>query len=244
MQDNLQEYADPALYDAEYGGYQGDLAFFGGLTQKGTVLDLACGTGRLTIPLAQAGFSVTGLDTCDAMLAYAKKKADELSIQWLLGDMTSFELPQQFDLIVMTGNAFQSLLTESDQQAMLRCVVQSLKPSGLFAFNTRNPRTENLINQPEFTHWHNCKDPAGETVQVFGAQTYDEAHQIATYTTKRVWSDHETQTSIRLRFTEQERIIHLIEASGLEVMAVYGGFEKQPWTQNSHAIIPVCRLKN
>ncbi|MBP9692837.1 MAG: class I SAM-dependent methyltransferase [Alphaproteobacteria bacterium] len=55
MLDNLEEYSDPLLYDTEYGRYTGDFDLFLNLIETGSVLDLACGTGRLTIPLAKKG---------------------------------------------------------------------------------------------------------------------------------------------------------------------------------------------
>ena len=74
MASTLDEYGDPYLYDCEYGQYQDDLGLYLDLIEKGRVLDLACGTGRLTIPLAQKGMEVVDLDIRDSMLKLARKK--------------------------------------------------------------------------------------------------------------------------------------------------------------------------
>jgi 2-polyprenyl-3-methyl-5-hydroxy-6-metoxy-1,4-benzoquinol methylase len=107
MPDNLEEYDAPYVYEAEYGQYKGDFDLFLNLIDKGSVLDLACGTGRLAIPLAQKGLEVVGLDASVPMLELARHKSADLPIQWIQGDIRDFQLNQTFDLIIMAGNSFQ-----------------------------------------------------------------------------------------------------------------------------------------
>ena len=75
MVDNLEEYDDPYVYEAEYGQYRGDFNLLLNLIDKGSVLDLGCGTGRLAIPLAQKGLEVVGLDASEPMLEFACHKS-------------------------------------------------------------------------------------------------------------------------------------------------------------------------
>lgn len=186
MLNNLEEYIDPYLYDAEYGGYQGDFDLFLNLISEGNVLDLACGTGRLAIPMAQKGFNVVGLDASKPMLTLAREKSKKLPIKWIQGDIRNFQLNETFDLILMAGNAFQALLSEEDQIQMLNCVRKHLKPSGLFVFNTRNPQENDFRTENEFELWHDFQDQHGGDVQVYGKQQSDPSHPIVTYVTKRV----------------------------------------------------------
>ncbi len=243
MQNNLEEYADPRLYDSEYGGYQGDFGFFLNLIQTGSVLDLGCGTGRLTIPLAQKGLKVVGLDASLPMLTLASKKSQGLPIEWVQGDIRNFHLDQTFDLILMAGNTFQALLTEAEQLQMLACVRKHLKPSGLFVFNTRNPRESDTHSTHEFEYWHSFQDPIGDEVKVYGKQEVDPSQQIVTYTTQRVWNNKETVTQIRLRFTFYDELMRLLEQAGFEVTAVYGDDKKIPFHKDSPSIIPICKVR-
>jgi trans-aconitate methyltransferase len=126
------------------------------------------------------------------MLDLARQKSEGLSIQWIQGDIREFDLKQTFDLIVMTGNSFQALLTTEDQMRMLVCVKKHLKPGGVFAFNTRNPSKNDLKTISEFEWWHDFQDEKGETVHVNGKQDYNPGLQTVTYTPKRVWPSHET----------------------------------------------------
>ncbi len=120
----------------------GDLHFYVRLAtetaSKGqAVLELGCGTGRVTIPIAQAGAEVVGLDNASPMLAVARRKAEAagVNIRWITADMTSFRLEQRFGLVLIPFRSFLHLLTEADQIACLRCVHQHLSPGGRLALN-------------------------------------------------------------------------------------------------------------
>lgn len=84
--DNPGEFADPANYDRADAGDAGG-AFYSALAREagGSVLELACGTGRVTIPLVKSGFPVTGLDIVPGMLAQARSKSAGLPVRWVEG---------------------------------------------------------------------------------------------------------------------------------------------------------------
>ena len=138
--DNLEEFSDPANYDREDASHTG-IAFYTALAQEtgGPVLEIACGTGRISIPIARLGFSVTGLDIVPGMIERARSKSVGLPTRWIVGDARAFDLGKQFRFIFLTGNAFQAFLTNADQEALLQRVYAHLHDEGLFAFETRNP---------------------------------------------------------------------------------------------------------
>jgi SAM-dependent methyltransferase len=138
---NLEEFADPHTYDIEDNNDTG-IAFYAALAQEtgGPVLEIACGTGRVSVPIARLGLAVTGVDIVPGMLALARSKAAGLPARWVEGDARTFDLGEQFRLIFVTGNAFQAFLTRADQEALLERVRAHLHDEGLFAFETRNPR--------------------------------------------------------------------------------------------------------
>jgi 2-polyprenyl-3-methyl-5-hydroxy-6-metoxy-1,4-benzoquinol methylase len=124
MDPNLHECTNPALYDAENRWGAAD-DFYLALTQQvgGPVLDVACGTGRLTRAIAQTGLPVTGMDIMPAMLERARAWSHPLLITWIQADGRTFTLAQPLRSVLMTGHAFQNVLTDADQDAFLARVV-------------------------------------------------------------------------------------------------------------------------
>ncbi len=184
-----QEYQHPGLYDCEYGNSTEDFDIFSSYINSGQVLDLACGTGRLTIELAKRGLECVGIDKSVSMLsmAQAKSKALGFDIFYLQEDIRKFQLEQKFNLIAMAGNSFQALLNESDQRSCLACVSWHLKRCGFFIFNTRNTVADEMKTSREFEYWHDFLDANGNRVKVYGTQHYDSFNNTVLYTTKRVW---------------------------------------------------------
>src|SRR6266536_3907628 len=120
--DNLEAFSDPERYDIHENNT--GVPFYTALAQEtgGPVLELACGTGRVSIPIARLGFAVTGLDIVPGMVERASSKAVGLPTRWIEGDARTFDLGEQFRLIFLTGNAFQAFLTNADQEALLQRV--------------------------------------------------------------------------------------------------------------------------
>src|SRR5690606_11831360 len=115
---NLAEYGDPDRYDVETPRFEPDGPFFLSLARRwgGPVLELGCGTGRLTIPLAQNGIDMTGLDVVPGMLAQARKKAQDAPVAWVEADARAFQLGRKFRLIFDNGAAFLHVLDRVDHE--------------------------------------------------------------------------------------------------------------------------------
>ena len=113
--DNLEEYDDPAAYDQENGQYLGELPLLLEWAGKvdGPIIDLACGTGRLTLPLAEEGYSLIGIDIHEGMLEQAAIKARELNldIEWLQQDCANFQAGVKSPFMFMVGNSLQHFHT-------------------------------------------------------------------------------------------------------------------------------------
>jgi SAM-dependent methyltransferase len=270
---NLEEFADPHNYDIEDNTDTG-IAFYTALAQAtgGPVLESACGTGRVSIPVARLGFAVTGLDIVPGMLALARSKSAGLPIRWVEGDARTFDLGQQFRLIFLTGNAFQAFLTRADQEALLARVRAHLHDEGLFAFETRNPRWANLeacaeeedwlaserhtAGRPLFANletraeeedWQTYTDSSGRDVRVSRTQAYDHVAQILHWTTYRRWREGDQEqtriTRIAVRYTFPQELEALLHYNGFTILRQYGDWNLEPLTAASTSIIVVGRKR-
>jgi len=147
---NSDLYDEPALYDAllpatAHVAYYVDLA----RQASGGVLELACGTGQLVVPIAGAGLPATGLDLSAPMLSAAKKRAvaANVSVQYVPGDMRKFDLGRKFALIFIARNSLLHLHSTEDLLAAFSEVKRHLAPGGIFAFDIFNPNVQ-LLARP------------------------------------------------------------------------------------------------
>ena len=126
------------LYDAFCAGRK-DFGFYLPLVMSArSVLDVGCGTGELLRLAREAGHTgrLCGLDPANAMLDEARKRSD---IEWVLGDLTSVDWCREFDLVVMTGHAFQVFVDDDQLRESLTAIRSALTGAGRFVFETRNP---------------------------------------------------------------------------------------------------------
>jgi 2-polyprenyl-3-methyl-5-hydroxy-6-metoxy-1,4-benzoquinol methylase len=205
-----------------------------------SVLDLGCGTGTLCCALAARGHRVTGADPAAAMLAVARSKPHAELVEWVESPAQSYKSRRRFDLIVMTGHAFQILLTDADALAVLETMRTHLGERGRVAFETRNPRVDwagEWAARPPVARML----PAGqvlETLQITGA----DGEFISFQTSYRF--PHETlATSSRLRFPSRDHVEALIARSGLVVREVFGDWDGGPFeAARSREIIFIARI--
>ena len=191
-----------------------------------SVLDLGCGTGVLCCALAELGHRVTGVDPAAAMLAVARRKPNAEHVEWLESSAQNYKSHLRFDLIVMTGHAFQILLTDADALALLETMRGHLKERGRVAFETRNPRVDwagEWAARPPLVHTVRGEQLL-ETLKITGK----DGEFISFQTSYR--SPHATLTTDSiLRFASREHVESLIARSGLVVRDVFGGWDAGPF---------------
>jgi 2-polyprenyl-3-methyl-5-hydroxy-6-metoxy-1,4-benzoquinol methylase len=151
IEDNLVEYSDPQIYDLENNTFEPDGPFLLEIARRAgnPVLELGCGTGRLTIPMARAGVEMTGLDVVPGMLELAREKANGLNIQWVLADARTFQLDRTYRMVFESGSVLQHMLTNADQEAFLARVREHLDDEGLFVFGSFFPHMDMLESVEE-----------------------------------------------------------------------------------------------
>ncbi|QUQ62715.1 class I SAM-dependent methyltransferase [Kutzneria sp. CA-103260] len=200
-----------------------------------SVLDVGCGTGTLLSQARSAGHRgrLVGVDPDADMLAQARRHAD---IEWMHGDMSTVSLAG-FDLAVMTGHAFQCLLTDDDVLATLRGVRDALEPGGRFVFETRNP----LVREWERWSESGYDFPwEGKSVRVF-YEVQPIVGDVVDVVENIVADDWKRADRGQLRFISAERLSDLVVEAGLVPVAQYGDWERGPLTPDSPEIISVVQ---
>jgi SAM-dependent methyltransferase len=234
-------YSDPQLaqfYDLE-NGWAEDLDYCAALAKGCTsVLDLGCGTGLFAASLTHC--EVVGVDPAAAMLEIAAKRPGGDRVRWMRGDARTVRLERRFDLIVLTGHAFQVFLTDADRAAVLRTIAHHLTPEGRFIFDSRHPAFRQWRAWTPANSERHIEHPLMGRVRAWNDASCDETTGVVTYGTFYQLADgrlHSSQSKIA--FASQERIASLIAAAGLAVDRWLGDWSGSPCTPTSSEIIPV-----
>jgi SAM-dependent methyltransferase len=241
-----------AFYEALTGDFRGDVPMYLEMAKRheGPILELACGTGRVAIPLAEAGSTVVGLDSDPEMLALAESKSRMLDlrrrISFVEAEMESFKMKQKFPLIIAGANSLIHLLTsEKLEKCLVRCREQldkdgtlyiAFEPSPYLAaagkYRVDRERPRQVFNRE-----------IGETLLYRGTTTVDPNFQLIVrhheYANPRAPHDA-TKTAT---FNYSTRPIYpgelevLMKSVGLEVKEIYGDYDLRLLTRQSEKII-------
>lgn len=250
FENNFEKYEDPEKYDEMYGNYEDDLLYILEYADgiENPIIELACGTGRLTIPMAKRGLNMVGIDLHGGMLSRAKQKAayEQLKIIFEQQDCTELELAYKSPLIFMTGNSFQHFLTNESQDALFHSIKRHLLPNGQFIFDTRNPILAELTVDQEFEESHVNND--NQTVIEKHFERYDHDTQILYCVTQTELMEneqfiHTSSDSISLRYVYPMELRRLLDSHGFELMSLYGSWKKDDFKTDSISMIVHCRLK-
>jgi len=245
MQDRL--YRDPDLtrfYDIENDGGP-DFGFCRVLAQSaGSVLDLGCGTGGFLAALDGDKRRV-GADPAAAMLAIAATRPGGDGVTWVEADARTLRLEERFDLIVLTGHAYQVFLDDDDQRAVLATIAAHLAPDGRFVFDSRNPDDADWRDWTPDKSLRVIEDPELGPVEAWNDVAYDAQRSVVTYETHyRVErTGNRIHAHSDIRFTPKDTIAELIEEAGLAVETWLGDWPGTPWTPEAPEIIPIVRLR-
>jgi SAM-dependent methyltransferase len=239
------QFAEPALA-ALYDLFcpwdpRGDFGFYRPLVMAAdSVLDVGCGTGMLLRRARADGHAgrLCGLDPAAAMLAVARAGRD---IEWVLGDLSGAAWRREFDLIVMTGHAFQVLTGDEQLRAALAAIRSALAPGGWFAFETRNPLAREWEEWvPE--HAHEITDAGGAAVRMAHQVELPVRGDLVSFTTtysSPAWERPQVSRST-LRFLDAERLSEFLTGAGLVIGEQYGDWDRSPLGPASPEIITIC----
>lgn len=246
--DGTEVYWDGLHYDLYNGEAPGDLPFYLAEAEKtdGPVLELACGTGRLTIPLAKAGADIIGLDVASPMLeqARAKAAAEGAKIKFVRADIRKIGLKGRFGLIFIAFNSMQHLHDRASLERFFSGVRRRLAPGGRFVFDVFNPDPRCLVRDEEELLPVSCyKDPrTGTDMLVNERYSYDRAAQISRITWHYTAGRRAAGSrKLNMRCFYPAELDALLHYNGFKIMKKYGAFDRSPFTGDSQKQIIICR---
>ena len=238
-------YEQPRLYDTLYDRFKEDIPFYIDLARRvsGPVCELACGSGRIAVPMAQAGLSVTGVDVSPLMVAAARHRADEAQLGsnrplFAVGDMRE---PQgEFSLVIVALHSLSLLTKTDDILSTLRSIHDSLTPRGEVVLALHNPDLHQLSTNSEGLE-----------------RIHEEVSSVTLYETRRYHPDTQildvkwylethadtTMIPFSLRMIFPEELLLFLKVCGFELVERWGWYDRAPFTAQSGTQIVVARRR-
>ncbi len=242
-------------YDAEFGDFDEDIPLYLNFARRtgGPVLELGCGTGRVLLPLAQAGYSVVGVDISGAMLARARTKARRAGVArrvaLLQADVTHLALGRPFPLIIYAANSFMHHTTQGEQREVLLRIRDHLRPGGLVILDLFNPDIHYLSEHTGRVELvRRWEEENGTTVLKFQAVRAFPDRQLLDVT--NIYERNlgggcveRVVAPFQLRYLWPDEIPLLLEVVGLELEALYGSYDLEPVGEDTPRLIVVARRR-
>ncbi len=257
MESSYDQWAE--IYDSVYSYVRDDIPFYveEALRSGGPVLELGCGTGRVAIPIAQAGVDILGLDFSEAMLDVARRKSAMLEpgsgkLTLVHADMRDFSLPdRKFSLAIIPFRGFLSLLTVEDEVKTLLNIQRHLAPDGKLIVSIFVPDPHMLAQEGDLPyHFRDVTDPdTGREFIVWQQTNVDNPNQIlyarlaieeldeGRAVTRKIYRD------FQLRYVHRWEMHHLLQLCGFQILNLYGDFERNSFDDASTEMVWVAGLR-
>jgi ubiquinone/menaquinone biosynthesis C-methylase UbiE len=229
-----------AFYSSATAQIAGDAAFYELVAREvgGPVLEVACGTGRIALALAQAGLDVTGVELSDGMLAVARRKLAALPadvqqrVSLVHADMTTLDLDRRFGFVFVPFRSFQHLLTVDLQRQALAAMRRHMEPTGRLALHLFDPRLDLLTGQAAITQRFSGTHP--ETGRRYVGEVLRTDFDCVGQIRRDVWRYTEVGAAgemlaedtreMALRWAYRWELHHLLNLCGFAVEAEYSDF--------------------
>jgi SAM-dependent methyltransferase len=239
-----KHYLAAEIYDQFYGEYaQLPGWFLEDLASRGNVLELGCGTGRIAIPLAEAGLDVTGIDYAEPMLRLAKSKAADkgLNIDWHLGDMRRLDTGKRYGSVLLLSNALWHLHDIADFEDCMRGIRGHLAPGGTLVVNVSVPSIQLLNRDPEkrYPFLNYVDRETGTEVEVTESYRYEADTQIARIVHYQGDSDN-VVGDLNLRMYFPKELDALLKHSGFQVLEKFGDWDRSAFGPDSGQQLYFC----
>ena len=222
--------------------------------QKGDILELGCGTGRVALVLAEHGYFVTGIDLSKQMLIIFRQKLKARpslanNITLIHGDMSDFCLKCEFSLIIAPFHAFQQLTDDDAIDKALINIREHLKAKGLFIINVFSPHPimDESWCYPETIKWQQVDEITGNyVVKKYGGDKIDTENQIIYFhyafeITNTAGKTERIVDELSLKYYYKNQLKSRIENAGFKIVEYFTNYEKTEYDQSE--IIFVCEKK-
>jgi SAM-dependent methyltransferase len=240
-------------YDADFGAVEDDIPFYRELARRcgGPILEPMCGSGRLLVPLARAGYRLTGVDVSSALLGLARAKLTAVGllgqVELLEADIRQTALAGPFGLVIVALNSFMHLSTATDQLAALGRIHAALRPDGLLALDLFNPDLRALAAyNGELIFDKSFVTSEDTRVHKFVAQHVDPAAQIIYI--HFIYDELDAEGRVRrsvlpftMRWLYRYELEHLLARAGFALEAVYGSYDLDEYRPESELMLAVAR---
>lgn len=244
-------YADIVdLYDLEHNDFFDDIELLLELAALGDrpILELGSGTGRVLGPLAEAGYTVVGLDSSAPMLDVAGNRVSGSNITLLQGDMAELDGTQgaPFGMVIASLNSIMHLNNPEDQRSMIESAWRVLAPEGRLIIDTLNPSLGQLNHLLNTTHLEGSwSTPDGTTVDKWSFRRFSDEPQVID---TLIWYDQldadgrlqRVRTRFDLRYLHQSELALMLELAGFGHVDWYGSYELDSWDPDSDRIIAIA----
>ncbi len=236
------------LYDIEY-DLDYDVPFWLSLArQEGDpIVEWGAGTGRIAVPLAEAGYEVTAVEISEPMVE--KGRARNEAVQWVCGDMRNTKLGRRFGLALCAFNSFLCLTSVEEAFTFLRNAREHLEPDSILGIEVSAFSPEELADPPggpPLRHDFTRETPNGR-LERFSVSRYDPASQLLSmrlfyelYGADEMLEEKRTH-DLSIRVTNRDELMLMLRACGFEIETVYGGFDGEPFTSVSDHLIVLAR---
>ncbi len=223
----------------------------------GQVLEVACGTGRVLLPIARKGIQITGIDRspgmlerCHQMLAQEDESVRS-SVQLEQMDMRNFNLDDRFALATIPFRPLQHMVTIADQLNTLRSIHRHVTPGGHLVFDVFNPDLSLIAAGSTEEHEDAAERPMPDGRRVRRTGKVTAVHKLAQvsdvelayYVTYPDGRSEKLVQSFPMRWYMRSEIEHMLERCGFGLKAVYGNFDRSELTDNSREMIFVAERR-
>jgi len=253
-QDQAARAALARFYDLDVADESDDVAMYLALASAidGPVLELACGSGRIAIPLAVAGNQVTGVDNDPFMLDRARSAwqnrqpavdaVEGRSLDLIEADMTSASLATRFDLVILGFNSILLLPDKALQQKAIQTMRRHAGRDGRVVIDVWLPTQEDLAlyDGRTRTDWTRADDATGQRVTKKTAATYDPASRRATVQTTFETPATLFEQSHEVRFVTADEVAEMLEIAGLQPEVMAGDYAMNDYNPHSERLIAIA----
>ncbi|HEX4208075.1 MAG TPA: class I SAM-dependent methyltransferase [Ktedonobacteraceae bacterium] len=243
------------FYDAEHAHFSEDIDMYLNFATSsgGKILELACGSGRVLLPLAQEGYALTGVDTSDAMLGLARRNLEAAGVNeqcsLIQQDISQLALPHKFRLAFIALGSFAHITARKAQQQALAAIHAHMSPGGIFILDISNADArymEELSGQ--VLHQGSWRTEDGDYLTHFVSPASSTERHLLELT--HFYDQHRqggtvarTIVTTYLYLFERGEIEVLLEQAGFTIKDVYGDYDLNPYQLESPRLILIAEAR-